>query len=461
MTDTHATSFLSDVVAIVGDAHVLTDTDAMAGHLTDWTGRWTGTADAVIRPRTTDEVAAVVSACAAHGVAICVQGGNTGLVGGSVPPTEPASRGLLVVMSTARMTDIDEVDTRGRCVGVQAGATIDQIDSRAAEHGLRFPVDLASRESATAGGVVGTNAGGVRMIRHGNTRRQVLGIEAVRADGQVLRRWTSLVKDNVGYDIPGLLAGSEGTLAIVTRVLFRLVAPPASTIVTVAAVRHVEDSFALIDTMTERGLTVEAAEIMTDAGIELVHEHGVRRPVAAHAPFYTLVEVSGTGDVEAAVIDVLDDADVVDAVLEPGPARDLWAARERHTETISRSSTTPVVKLDVSVPIRALPEALAELAAVADLVEHPCRSILFGHVGDGNIHVNLLDVPERNAEELTGRVFGIVAANGGSISAEHGIGRAKVAWTHLGRSDVDLATMRAIKGAWDPDGRLNPGVLFG
>ena len=119
------------------------------------------------------------------------------------------------------------------------------------------------------------------------------------------------------------------------------------------------------------------------------------------------------------------------------------------------------MKLDVSVPIRALPEALAELAAVADLVEHPCRSILFGHVGDGNIHVNLLDVPEHNAEELTGRVFGIVAANGGSISAEHGIGRAKVAWTHLGRSDVDLATMRAIKGAWDPDGRLNPGVLFG
>ncbi|MEE4021747.1 FAD-binding oxidoreductase [Gordonia sp. PKS22-38] len=458
---TGSDALLTRLRSVVTDGHVLTDADAMAGYLTDWTGRWTGTADAVVRPRTTDEVSAIVSACADAGATLWLQGGNTGLVGGSVPPAASDGSAKLVVLSTSRMVDIDEVDTVGRCVGVQAGATIDQIDRAAGECGLAFPVDLASRESATAGGVVATNAGGVRMIRHGNTRRQVLGIEAVLADGRVLRRWTSLVKDNVGYDLPGLLAGSEGTLAVITRVLFRLVTAPAETVVTVAAVRHVEDIFTLLDTMTERGLTVEAAEIMTEAGLDLVHDHGVRRPVAATAPFYTLIEVSGTGDIEEVVVGVLDEADVVDGVLEPGPARDLWASREQHTEAISRSSVTPVVKLDVSVPIRALPEALAELGAVAGLVDHPCRPILFGHVGDGNIHVNLLDVPEDRVEELTGRVFGIVAANGGSISAEHGIGRAKVPWTGLGRSEVDLAAMRAIKSALDPDGRFNPGVLFG
>ncbi|MGC4960503.1 FAD-binding oxidoreductase [Gordonia sp. DT101] len=453
---------LADLRAVVGEAHVLDDADAAAGYLTDWTGRWTGRADAVIRPRTTEEVAAVVARCADAGIAICVQGGNTGLVGGSVPPVggDPADRPLVLV-TTTRMTDIDGVDTIGRCVGAQAGATIDAIDRQATESGLRFPVDLASRESATAGGLVATNAGGIRMIRHGNTRSQVLGVEAVLADGRILRRWTSLVKDNVGYDLPGLLAGSEGTLAVITRVLFRLVAPPRDTIVSVAAVHHVADAIDLLGSLAGRGLTIEAAEVMTEAGITLVEDFGPRRPVAARAPFYVLVETSGTGDVEAAVLEALKNAPVADAVLEPGPARALWAAREQHTESIARSSTTAVVKLDVSVPIRALPEALAELQAVAGVVDHPCRPILFGHIGDGNIHVNLLDVPENRVEELTSHVFGIVAANGGSISAEHGIGRAKTAWTHLGRGEVDLAAMRAVKDAFDPAGLLNPGVLFG
>ncbi|MFW0784159.1 FAD-binding oxidoreductase [Gordonia sp. CPCC 206044] len=450
-----------DLRGIVGDTHVLTEPDAMAGHLTDWTGRFSGTADAVVRPRTTDQVAAVVARCAGADVAICVQGGNTGLVGGSVPPADRRPDTPLIVLSTVRMSDIDEVDAVGRCVGVQAGVTVDAIDRRAGAAGLTFPVDLASRESATAGGVVATNAGGIRMIRRGNTRAQVLGIEAVLADGRILRRWTSLVKDNVGYDLPGLLAGSEGTLAVITRVLFRLVAPPAATVVTVAGVRHVEDALGLLDAVADRGLTIEAAEIMTEAGVALVHEHGLRRPSASASPFHLLLEASGPGDIEGVVLEILDDAPVVDAVVEPGPARALWAVREQHTESIARASTTPVVKLDVSVPLRALPEAMAELSAVGEVVDHPCRPILFGHIGDGNIHVNLLDVPEAAAHSVTARVFTVVAANGGSISAEHGIGRAKVQWTDLGRSDVDREVMRTVKDALDPAGMLNPGVLFG
>lgn len=458
---TAVTDLTCTLAAIVGDANVLTDADAMAGYLVDWMGRYRGRADAVVRPRTTDEVARVVKVCAAESIRICVQGGNTGLVGGSVPPAE-SDGGTVIVVSTARMTDIDEVDELGRCVGAQAGATIAGIDARAGAHGLMFPVDLASRHSATAGGVVATNAGGIRMIRHGNTRAQILGIEAVRADGDILRRWSPLVKDNVGYDIPGLLAGSEGTLAVITRVLFRLVTPPGETTVVVAAHERVADAIALIGRARESGLAIEAAELMTHEGLDLVHEHGARRPVATHAPYYLLLEVSGAGDTRGCVLDLIESGDgIVDAVLEPGPARALWAARESHTEAIARASTTPVVKLDVSFPIRAIARAVADLQDLSSRFEFACRPILFGHVGDGNLHVNLLDVPVEATGAVTDAVFGIVAALGGSISAEHGIGRAKVAWTHLGRSPVDLATMRAVKDALDPQGLLNPGVLFG
>ncbi|MEY1674459.1 FAD-binding oxidoreductase [Gordonia sp. ABKF26] len=453
---------LTSLREIVGGTNVLTDPGAMAGFLTDWTGRYRGEADAVIRPRTTDEVSRVVAGCARSGVRICVQGGNTGLVGGSVPPARDGSADPLIVLSTVRMTDIDDVDTVGRCVGVQAGATVESIDDRAKQSGLAFGVDLASRQSATAGGVVSTNAGGTRMIRRGNARSQILGIEAVLADGSVLRRWTSLVKDNVGYDLPSLLAGSEGTLAVITRVLFRLVAPPAAATVAVASVERVENAVELLGAAASAGLTVEAAELMTDAGVALVARHGHRRPTTTPGPFYVLVELSGTGDIESATTELLDaTAGIIDAVLEPAPARALWAGREGHTEAIARSSSTPVVKLDISVPIRALPEAFAELSRVGVHDPFPCRPILFGHIGDGNIHVNLLDVPPEQTTAVTDTVFGIVAANGGSISAEHGIGRAKVAWTHLGRDTTDLATMRAIKTALDPRGLLNPGVLFG
>ncbi|MBD0860812.1 FAD-binding oxidoreductase [Gordonia sp. zg691] len=452
---------LARLSGIVGDANVLTDPESMSGFLLDWTGRYRGEADAIVRPRTTAEVSAVVTECAAADAQICVQGGNTGLVGGSVPPPRRDGSRPRIVLSTVRMTDVDEVDAVGRCVGVQAGATVEAVDAAAARSGLAFGIDLASRQSATAGGVVSTNAGGTRMIRRGNARSQLLGIEAVLADGRILRRWASLVKDNVGYDLPALLAGSEGTLAVITRVLFRLVVPPRAATVAVAAIAHVEDAIGLIGAATSRGLTVEAAELMTEAGIALVTGHGQRRPTATPGPFYVLLEVSGTGDIESTTAELLADADgLIDAVAQPAPARALWAAREGHTESIARSSSTPVVKLDISVPIRALPEAFAELAAVGTLTEFPCRPILFGHVGDGNIHVNLLDVPPEHATTVTDHVFGIVTANGGSISAEHGIGRAKVAWTHLGRDDVDLDIMRAIKATLDPRDLLNPGVLF-
>ncbi|WP_333716583.1 FAD-binding oxidoreductase, partial [Gordonia sp. (in: high G+C Gram-positive bacteria)] len=323
-------------------------------------------------------------------------------------------------------------------------------------------IDLAARESATAGGVVATNAGGIRMIRHGNARSQVLGIEAVLADGRILRRWSPLIKDNVGYDLPGLLAGSEGTLAVITEVLFALVTPPAATTVAVLAIDRVAATTELIAAASRRGLIVEAAEIMTAAGIDLVHEYGARRPVAEPAPFTFLIEVSGSGTVDEELFAAIEGIDGVrGAVAEPGPATALWAARETHTESIARSTTTPVVKLDVSVPIRALPEAFDRFTVVPADLGVQGRPILFGHVGDGNIHVNYLDVPCADEHRVTEAVFAVVADLGGSISAEHGIGRAKAAWIGLGRTDVDIVAMRTVKTALDPQNLLNPGVLFG
>ena len=451
------------LAGIVGIPHVLTAADTLAGYLTDWTGRWTGAADAVVRPRTTDEVAAVIALCAAEGISLCVQGGNTGLVGGSVPPAAGAApTRLTILLSTARMTDLDDVDVIGRSVGVQAGATVDAVDRHAARHGLRFGVDLAARDSATAGGVVATNAGGIRMIRHGNTRSQILGIEAVLADGRILKRWSPLIKDNVGYDLPGLLAGSEGTLAVITRVLFSLITPPAATTVAVVAIDRVAAATALIAAAARRGLVVEAAEIMTEAGVELVHAHGTRRAVGEPAPFEFLIEVSGAGAVDEELFAAIEDtAGVLDAVAEPGPAQALWAARENHTEAIARSTTTPVVKLDVSVPIRALPEAFDRLHAIPGDLGVDCRPILFGHVGDGNIHANYLDVPAADVHRVTEAVFAVVTGLGGSISAEHGIGRAKAAWIGLGRGGVDIDLMRTFKTTLDPQGLLNPGVIIG
>ncbi|GAB2671114.1 FAD-binding oxidoreductase [Gordonia jinhuaensis] len=450
-----ASDLIDSLRAVVGDVHVVDDPQVLAGHLTDWMGKWHGHADAMARPADTAEVAAVMRLCAQAGVAVTAQGGNTGLVGGSVP-----LGGIL--LSTSRLTDLEPVDTVGATVGVGAGVTIDELDRHARAAGLSFGIDLASRESATAGGVVATNAGGVRFIRHGGTRAQVMGIEAVLANGSVLRRWSALAKDNVGYDLPGLLCGSEGTLAVITRVLFRLTGLPGPTVVTVAAINRVGAAVDLVAAIRDAGLTVEAAEMMTAAGVDLVTGYGMRSPVATPADFYTLIEVSGPGDLESAVTGVLERApEVVDAVMEPGPASALWQIRESHTESIARSTTTAVVKLDVSVPLSELDATIADLVALTGHAGGRCRPILFGHVGDGNIHVNLLDVDPADAESLTDSVFEVIHTHRGSISAEHGIGRAKARWLHLGRTEVDIETMRAIKSALDPQWRLNPGVLFG
>ncbi|NMO01938.1 FAD-binding oxidoreductase [Gordonia sp. TBRC 11910] len=448
---------LTALQAIVGAPHVLTDPDTTARYLTDWTGRRTGRASAVVRPATTDQVSDVVKACAVHGLSICPQGGNTGLVGGSVPPDDDAPR---IVLSTTRLSDVEAVDEIDRCIAVGAGVTVAEIARRAAKVGLTFGIDLASRDSATAGGIVATNAGGIHMIRHGDARAQVRGVEAVLADGTVLRRWKRVVKDNVGYDLPGLLAGSEGTLAVITRVLFALRTPAASSFVLVAALDAVPVAFDLLRGLENSGLRIEAAELMTSAGVELLHERGHRRPTEARARYYVLVEVAGPADLESLVVQTVSDvAGIVDTVGEPAPARALWEIREGHTGAIAASSTTVPVKLDVSLPRASMPQALESLAALGQAQTYDCRTIFFGHIGDGNIHLNYLDVPAPAQTELADAALQLVVDAGGSVSAEHGIGRDKVRWMST-RDPADVAAMKAIRAALDPHERLNPGVLW-
>lgn len=450
-------AFLDTLCRIVGPAHVLTDPAATHSYTTDWTGRWEGSAIAVVRPGNTREVSAVTAACFAARIPITPQGGNTGVVGGGVP----ASGSIL--LSTRRLAEIEAVNPRERTIAAGAGVTVAEADHAAADRGLRFGIDLASKESATLGGIVATNAGGMRRIRYGDARSQLLGIEAVMSDGSILSRWYPLSTDNIGYDLPGLLAGSEGTLGIITKVLMKLASQSRDTRVLIAGVTSVSRALRLHDQIVRHGLTVEAAELMTSSGVDLVCEHAnASQPLHKPAPLYTLFEVSAHRGTESALLETLSNsADLIeDAILEPWPARKLWHLRENHTESIGRESDTPVVKLDVSVPLDTMSSFVTELESAMAADASPIRPILFGHFLDGSIHVNLLHVPPADVEAVTDAVFNLVAAHRGSISAEHGIGRAKSPWVHLGRTPIDVHTMNRIKSALDPRRILNPGVLL-
>ncbi len=414
----------------VGSQHVLTDPALTSAYETDWTRRFSGRARAVVRPADTGQVAAVVRACADAGTPIVPQGGNTGLVGGGVPRADGEPP---VVLSTRRLTDVADLEDRQVTAG--AGATIAAVHAAARAADLTYGVDLASRDSASVGGTIGTNAGGIRVCRYGDTRRQVLGLEAVLADGSVVSRLSALPKDSTGYDLSGLLVGSEGTLGIVTAARLRLwpTETGGSTVLVGCA-----DIDAAVGLIPAEGL--RAAEVMFAAGFDLVRRVArLPHPLQRDWPVYLLLE---TDDLPA----IPEDADaVVDARL--------WAYRERHTEAIATRGVPH--KLDIAVPRIQLAKFCDEVTSALAAYE----VYLFGHVNEGNLHVNVIG-PAPDDESVTERVLGIVAAHQGSISAEHGIGVAKRRWLHLGRGPAEIAAMRAVKRALDPDALLNPGVLL-
>jgi FAD/FMN-containing dehydrogenase len=423
-------SLETELADAVGVAHVLTDPGLTSSYAVDWTGRFVGSARAVVRPATTEQVAAVVTLCAAYGAAVVPQGGNTGLVGGGVP--REAGQ---VVLSTRRLAAIDPVDVATREVTAQAGVTIGDLQRAAAAAGLRYGVDLAARDSATLGGTVATNAGGLRVVRHGTTRAQVRGLEYVLADGRVASRLAPPPQDNTGLDLTDLLVGSEGTLAVVTAARVRLVAPEAAGYVVLVGCGSIDEAIGLLPASGLR-----AAEVMLAAGLDLVRRvAGLSQPLERSHPVYLLLETD----------DLPDLPDDVDAAVDPA----LWAYRERHTEAVATLGIAR--KLDVSLPLRALGAFVDELAgAVAPYVVH-----VFGHLAMGNLHVNVLGLADSD-ESVDERVLRLVAAYGGSIAAEHGIGVAKREWLSLTRSPTEIDLMCAIKASFDPRGLLNPGVML-
>ncbi|HEV7897320.1 MAG TPA: FAD-binding oxidoreductase [Planosporangium sp.] len=450
---------IDELRAVVGEAHVLVDEDLRAPYETDWTRRFSGPACCVVRPASTDEVAGVVRACAAAGAPMVVQGGNTGLVGAGVPGGAPGCDEVLV--SLVRLNRLEPVDRMAAQVTVGAGVTLETLQNHARAAGLEFGVDLASRSAATVGGLVATNAGGIRVLRYGSMRVQLAGLEAVLADGTVVSRLTGLTKDNTGYDLTQLLAGSEGTLAIVTRVRVHLVPLLPARAVALVALSDTDAALALLSAARERLASLSAAEIFYADGLRLVREYaGLPAPFAEQYPAYVVLECTDRTDPTDDILDMLAECDAVsDATVASdaaGRAR-LWAFRETHTEAISAAGIP--VKLDVSVPLAELPSLVEQLPDAIAAAAPGARPILFGHVNEGNVHVNVLAVGDRYAE-VTDAVLRLVAAHRGSISSEHGIGRAKVAWLGLSRSPEEIAAMRRIKDALDPAGLLSPGVLL-
>jgi FAD/FMN-containing dehydrogenase len=442
---------------IVGERHCLTDPGLRASYETDWTRRWSGTALAVVRPGSTEEVSAVLRACADAGVGVVPQGGNTGLVGGSVP------RAGEVVLSTLRLSGLEDFDADAGEVTAGAGAPLAGVQSVVRPAGWDVGVDLAARDTATIGGMVATNAGGVNVLRHGPMRRQVLGFEAVLADGSVLLRLPGMPKDNTGYDLGGLLAGSEGTLAVVTRIRLRLVPRLTNRAVAVLGLRDAATAVDAASRLRRSLSTVLALELFTDAGLELVLRHArLAPPFAARRPAYLLVEVGDdASDPTDALVDALAtigvDDDAVAVATDPAGRHRLWQLRERHTEAVNTEGVPH--KLDVSVPIGRYAELVDRAPAVVEAVAPSSRTISYGHVGDGNVHVNILG-PAPDDEAVDDAVLELVLSLGGSVSAEHGIGVAKVRWLARDRGPESVAAMRAIKDAWDARGILNPGVLF-
>jgi len=472
-------NLVADLRAITGPGHVITEPDVVAGYATDCTRRYSGVANCVVTPGSTAEVADVVRACSARGALIIPQGGNTGLVGGSIPAASSEGRAA-VILSTRRLNGLEPVDRASGQVTAGAGVTIARLAAHAAWAGLRYGVDLGSRDSATVGGTIATNAGGIHTIRYGPTRSQVAGVTAVLADGSVVGNLSGLTASSSGYDLAHLLTGSEGTLAVITqaRLLLRPAEPPAAVLLCgTAGIAEAAELTGLIRTAIP-GLL--AAEYVDDAGLALVRQAaGLPAPLPTGYQGYLLTEIAGTRDRNDAdqVLEQLAGAGLsADSVLAQdarGMAA-LWAYRDRLTEAIATAGVPH--KIDVAVPASGLAAFCAELDdVVRDAAEagragaagagresnaggYP-RLIVFGHVGVGNLHVNVLG-PDPDDTQVDEAVARLAAAHGGSVAAEHGVGRAKTGWLGWTRPPVEISAMWAIKAALDPHGLLNPGVLL-
>lgn len=447
---------VDELCEIVGPDHVLADADRRARYETDWTGRFRGSTPAVVRPASTEDVRAVIEVCRRHRASLVPQGGNTGLVGGSVPLSGE------IVVSTTRLDAITDLDADTGQLTAGAGATLAAVQAAAASIGWRYGVDFAARDSATVGGMVATNAGGVRVVRHGSTRRQLLGVEAVMGTGAVINRLGGLVKDNTGYDLAGLLCGSEGTLGIVCRARLALVAPTDGSVTALVGFDDVSAAVSATGRLRREVPGLEAVEMVLRRGAALVaSETGIDPVLDPIPPVQLVVEAVGPPDpleTLAGVIGSLSTATDVAVATDAARAAALWHVREAHTGSIARLGTP--LKYDVTIPAAGLAAFCTTIGERVLAVSPGSTTWIFGHVADGNVHVNVTGEEPARAGAVDDTVLSAVQSANGSVSAEHGIGTAKRRWLVTNRGAGDVATMAAIAGALDPDSICNPNVLM-
>ena len=460
---------ISRLKAVLGPGGWSDDPARLAPKLVEWRDRWSGTTPLLALPRTTAEVAAVGLICAASGVAITPQGGNTGLVGGQIPQGE-------ILLSLEKMTAVRDVDAFDDVIVAEAGLTLAALHEAALAANRFFPLSVASEGSATVGGLISTNAGGTAVLRYGTMRAQVLGLEAVLPNGEVWNGLKRLRKDNTGYDLKQLLLGAEGTLGVVTAAALRLQPILPSRAVAFVGLRTAEDAIRLLARgKEETGGALEAFELIGRRGIELVLRNipDQREPLAGAHAWYVLIETASgePGAAEAAMERLLADAlesDLIqDAVIAQTEtqAKALWALREN--QSAAQKPEGAAWKHDVSVPISRMADFIGDATRALEAHWPGVRITAFGHVGDGNVHYDVLapeggDQAEHAARRDEGAhiVHQIIASMGGSISAEHGLGTMKTAEALAYKSPVELAALRAIRAALDPGRIMNPRVLF-
>ena len=464
---------LARLEAVVGPNFALRDPADQAPYLHEWRDQYIGRTAMVLRPSSTREVAAVMEIAHQERIAIVPQGGNTGLVGGQIP----FEHGHEIVLSLSRLNAIRSVDNAGRHMIVEAGTTLQAAQDAAERAGALFPLSLASQGSCQIGGVLASNAGGVQVLAYGNARQLALGLEVVLADGRILEGLRTLKKDNTGYDLRDLFIGSEGTLGIITAAALKLYPRPLETATAFAALTSIDDVAALFANAEQAaGQSLTAFEFISDLGLSMVLDHipGTRFPLARRAPWYVLLELSSSradGSTQARMETLLSEASessqLVDAAIAQGltQAHAFWKLRESLSEAQKPAGGS--IKHDISVPIEAIPRFLAEAAAVVQTVCPRARPVPFGHFGDGNVHYNVsqpigADKAAFLAQwtALSNAIHALVLDHGGSISAEHGIGRLKREALANTKSPVELAVMRAIKIVLDPHGILNPGKVL-
>lgn len=471
--------FVDKLRAIVGDRGLITDEQTKHPYVTDWRENYLGTAIAVVRPASTEEVAAVVKLCATEKVAIVPQGGNTGLVGGGMPH----EKGREIVLSLTRMNRVLDVDTIGYSMTVEAGVVLKTIQETAAAHDRLFPLSLAAEGSCTIGGNLSTNAGGVQVLHYGNARHLVLGLEVVTPAGDVWNGLRALKKDNTGYDLRDLYLGAEGTLGIITKAVLKLWPKPKDIATSWIAVASPEAAVELLSgahAASEDNVT--SCELMARQGVDFVLQHipNSTDPLADRHDWYVLLEWSSTrprreGDnegglrekMEAYLGEAMEKGLVFDAAIaqNEAQARAFWALRENHAEAQKKEG--PSIKHDISVAVSKLPSFMKEGLAAMKKALPDCRPVPFGHVGDGNLHFNCQSPPGwdkpsfmKYSEAISGAVYDLVVGYGGSISAEHGIGQLKLDDLAHYRSKIELDIMRSVKRALDPLNIMNPGKVI-